>query len=387
MTRRTGDIRRGDGFVTERPQRDGTVRFQARWREDDPQRGVVWRARTFTTREAAEDHLRQLGRDRRAGRYVPESRLTISGLVEEYLERGRHRWSASTVAAYRQLAASHITPHLGSRRVVDLTPRMVQSWIDTLVRSGLSASTVNNARIVLSGACKEATRLGVIGANPVAGVRIPKRARVTRTAWTREEAATVLETVRDDVLLHAYYLTALTSGMRPGELRALQWGDIDTARGTIHCQRTMTRDERFSPIVGTGTKTGRTRHIAVPQETVAALALVRREQLARRMAAAAWHDTGLVFDRGDGRYLPLTTLDRWHRDVIARAGVRPIRLHDLRHSAATLLLEAGINIKVVSEILGHASITTTLDVYAHVSEDLQREAVELLTGRLVRERA
>lgn len=373
-------IRRGDGYITERRARDGTVRFQARWHD-----GARWRAKTFPDLDAAEDHLRDVGRRRRRGLDVAVSDLTVDELVADYLARGQHRWAANTLATYRLLARRQIGPGLGRVRVAELTAVRVQRWLDRLTGQ-VSASVVQSARTILSGACRDAVRLGIIPANPVTGARTPARPRAERQTWTAVQVQAALAAVAGDVLLHALYLVALTTGVRPGELRALMWRDLDLERGVLTVRRTMTRDADFRHRVGTTTKTRRVRAVALPEVTVEALRVHRADQLRRRLAAAAWHDGEVVFDRGDGAPLAQQTLANRHRAVCERAGVPRIRMHDLRHTFATIALEQGTHPKIVSEILGHASITTTLDIYSHVDVDLQRAAITAVTGAMTERR-
>ena len=364
-------IKRGDGFVTERPQRDGGVRYQARWHD-----GVKWRAKTFPSLDDAEDHLRTIGRSKRAGRYTPETDMTVSELVAEYIERGRGRWSTNTVATYSLLARKQIGPSLGKGRIVDLTTARVQRWLDSLT---VSPAVIENARTVLSGACKEAVQLGMLTVNPVTGSKPPARQHTTKQTWTPEQVRAVLAVVRDDPRYHALYLVALTTGVRPGELRALMWQDLDTERGILTVRRSMTRTDGFQHIIGTGTKTKRVRSIALPTATLDALAACRADQRRRRLAAAVWQDRDLIFDRGDGNPLAQQSLATHHTLVCERAKVPRIRMHDTRHTAATLMLRNNVHPKVVADILGHSSITTTLDLYSHTSVDLQRSAIDALS--------
>lgn len=372
-------MKRGDGYVEERATVDGVPRYRARWREPQPDGRDAWRSKSFHTSDDAEDHLRTVGRAKRDGRYTPESRITVADAVAEYIERGRDRWTANTIASYGQVARSHITPHIGTLRVATLTTSQVQGWIDTLARKQLAPSTIRNARIVLAGTCGDLVRLGVLVRNPVTGVRVPSRKRTTQQVWNEHQVRAVIAVAsRTAPVMAVYYRVALTTAMRPGEIRALMWRDIDFEAGTITCQRTVTRDEQFRQVVGTATKTDRARVIAVPASTIAALRELRTGQLARRLAAERWAPTDLVFDRGDGNMVAQQTLRNWHEGICRAADVPQIRMHDTRHTAATMMLKAGVNVKVVSEVLGHRNITTTLDIYTHVSVDMQRTATDLL---------
>lgn len=162
--------------------------------------------------------------------------------------------------------------------------------------------------------------------------------------------------------------------MRLGELLALRWEDVDLERGTLAARRTATRaaDGRFT--VGEP-KGGRSRQVALAPEAIAALRRHRARQAERRLRLGAlWQDPGLVFDRGDGSGLTHQAVGERMRRRVARLGLPPIRFHDLRHSAATLLLEMGVHPKIVSELLGHAGISITMDRYSHVTEAMHREA-------------
>lgn len=370
MTRDRTGIRRGDGYMTERTRADGTVVYQARWHD-----GTRWRAKTFATADDAEDHLRGIGRRKRGGRYAPETDLTVAELVAAYLDRGRHRWTANTVATYTLLAERQIGPHLGRVRVTELTPARVQRWLDDLTGT-LSASVIENARTVLSGAYREAVRLGMVAVSPVTDTRAPARPRTSKPTWTAEQAAAVLATVRDDPLYHALYRVALTTGVRPGELRALMWDDLDAARGVLTVRRSMTRTEHFRHVVGDETKTRRTRAIALPEPTLAALRVHRNDQRRRQLAAPAWAARPVIFDRGDGHPLAQQTLATHHRGVCDRAGVPRITMHALRHTFATIALGNGAHPKIVADILGHASVTITLDTYSHTNTDMQRSVID-----------
>lgn len=369
-------IKRGDGYINQRTAANGDVRYQARWHD-----GVKWRAKTFGSMDDAEDHLRSIGRSKRAGRYEPQTEMTVSQLVDDYIQRGRHRWTANTVATYTLLAKQQINPHLGKRRIVELTPAIVQRWLDRLTDT-LSAAVVENARTVLSGACREAVRLGAISTNPVTDTRAPARKRVERETWSDADVVRVLAVTATDVRLHAMYMVALTTGVRPGELRALQWGDVDTTRGILNVRRSMTRTDAYKHIVGTNTKTGRARSIALPAVTLEALARCRTDQRKRQIASEHWVDRDLVFDRGDGNPVSQQTLSNWHRATCTAAKVTRIRMHDLRHSFATRALGAGVSPKVVADILGHSSVATTLDIYSHINVDMQRSAIDALADAM-----
>lgn len=386
QTGRIFDVRRGDGHISTRQTKNGEIRYRARWREIEASGKQALKSKTFTDRESAEDHLRTIGREIRAGKYTPESRMTVGEAVEDYLRRGKGRWSTNTYASYRQVAKTRVIPHLGSIRLSELTTWQVQDWIDHLTACKYKPSSVRNSRIVLLGTCKDATRLGILKTNPVVGTQMPKRVKRPPTIWSSSDVAAIMEAVKDDPVMSGIYAVGLTTGMRPGEIRNLKWKHIDFSDRTILCEVSVTRDENFQQIEGSTTKTQRSRYIALTDAAAKALERVRKDQVERRLKAEKWEDRGLVFDRGDGRLLPNESLHWKHRLAIAAAGVPKIRMHDLRHSAATLMLKAGIPLEIVSHMLGHASQYITADIYGHIDVSMQRSAVDAL-GSVVSRKA
>lgn len=375
---RTASVRYGEGSIIQR----GETSVQARWLDNGKHRAKTFRADTLDAAwDVAEDFLRKIARDRRDGRYVSPSSLTVRHIVEEYAERGASRWSTNTQATYGLIIRKQIIPFLGNGRIIDLTPRAVQLWVDRLGKEKLSASLIENAKIVLSGACREAVQMGIIATNPTQGVRLPSRIIKRMPTWTPTEVRTMLAACEDDLLMRTLYVLALTTGMRPGELRALKWKDVDFPHQRLHCERTFTRDAQFRAVLGTKTKSGRDRVIAMADETIDALTRWKAAQDQRRtFYGKAWANEDFVFDRGNGEFLHANTVEHKHVRLQEVAGVTKIRLHDLRHTAATLMIEADVHPKIVSDILGHSSIAITMDRYAHPGVDLQRKAVTALGG-------
>lgn len=380
-SRRRKLISRGDGNIRERRTADGP-RFDAKWRDDSGMRAGGHRTKTFATYAEAENFLADVAERKRAGIYVPDGNATVGDILSEYLRHGRARWSPNTYATYRGICERDLLPAIGALPIEQATPRNIQLFMDRFARA-YSPSRVGVIRAFLTGAFKEASLLGIVHANPFAGIRTPTVRRRDTVTWQPSHIAAVLAAAKetDDgrgVMWHAFYTVSLLTGMRPGEVRALMWRDVDLNLGVITCRRTITRDESNRVVIGSTTKTHASRVIPLPPSAVSTLDAYQHEQERRRLSTPGWHFTGLVFDRGNGDTLPQATVQRAHARICQSADVPRIRLHDMRHTAATLMLESGVDLKTVSAILGHRDISTTANIYAHVSTDHARSAVVAL---------
>jgi len=354
-------MRWGEGWIKERPRSDGTVGYQARWLDEGSGHDPTERAKTFNSRDAAEDFLREQLRAKRDGRYSPPSEITLRELMDAWLLRGASRWKANTLYVYRQRAKLYVYPLLGDLPLATITTPRLQHWVDGLIRAGRHPATVNAGVIVLKQALREAVAIGIIASNPSIGIRRPTIRQARAVTWTVADVTKLIAVVSREPMWHALYRLALTTGLRPGELRGLRWGDIDIERGIIQVRRTISRDAQGRTIMGQETKTGRDRSVAAPVSAMKALASWRVAQKVRRVGSATWADDGIVFDRGNGQFLDATVWRYHHRQFIEAAGIPVITLHELRHSNATLELEAGTHPLIVSQRLGHSTIAITLD--------------------------
>ena len=349
----------GEGSIEERTRGDAVV-FLARWLEPD---GIAVRRRSkqFATRAEAEDHLRSVLRAKEEGRYRVPSRMTVAELVADYVGRAAAagRITERTALTYRKRAASMIDPTIGKKRLDALTPLDVQRWIDGLTRAKFAPSTVHAAVAVLMGALREAALLGITDRHLGQGVRRPAIGRPRADTWTADEARRVVRAVADDPIYGALYRVAIATGLRPGELRALKWIDINLDSGILTVRRTVTKDGEGHEILAERTKSKGVRAVALAAPVVEALRRHKTKQAERRLAAERWTDLGLVFDRGDGHWLFQSQWQRFHRKVCAKAGVPYIRHHDLRHTSASLELETGAHPKIVADRLGHSTIAMT----------------------------
>ncbi len=221
-------------------------------------------------------------------------------------------------------------------------------------------------------------RWNLIARNPTEAVDAPCPRLKEISVFTVEEAQRFLEAAKGD-RLHALYVLALMTGMRQGELLGLRWQDIDLSAGSLSVRRTLVRTSQGWSWADPKTAKGR-RTIALPDLAVEALRQHRVRQLEERLRAGAlWADIDLVFPNQTGKPLERqNVVKRSFRPLLIRAGMPSSRFHDLRHSAATLLLSLGEHPKVVQERLGHSTIGVTMDTYSHVLPDMQRKAAAKL---------
>jgi integrase len=234
---------------------------------------------------------------------------------------------------------------------------------------------------VLHRALDQAVKWQLLARNPCDAVDAPREAAPETATWNANEARAFLAAAVGHDLV-ALFTLALHTGMRRGELLGLRWQDVDLDRGALAVRRTMTRGQDGLAFGEPKSAAGR-RALALPAPCVDALRSHRVRQLERRLQlGAAWQDTDLIFERGDGTLLHPNTVTYAFQHVAAHAGVPRIRFHDLRHTAATLMLANGEHPKIVQERLGHADISMTLNRYSHVSMDMQRDAADRLAALL-----
>lgn len=250
---------------------------------------------------------------------------------------------------------------------------------------GLSSRTVRYTHTVLSSALKQAVKWGMLTQNPATLVELPRKVRKEMRALSQEEAARFLAAAAED-RWGILFTFALTTGMRPEEYLALKWKDVDFERGVVVIRRSLIWRPKLGGWFFDETKTSRSRRsIPVPKTVLRGLSELKERQAAERSQAGEHYiDHDLVFSNPQGGPLKLENLRRRHFHVILeRAGLpKSIRIYNLRHSCATLLLAANEHPKVVGERLGHASVTTTLDVYSHVLPTMQQKATDKLEGML-----
>lgn len=317
---------------------------------------------------------------------------TLEEHLREWLELAKPWLRISTWTGYRANLENHVIPALGHLRLSEVTPDLLNSLYARLLsgghlrtKAGLSPSTVRQVHIALRNAIKEAVRSGRLIQSPVEYCLPPRAVRFSQydRTWSPEEINTFLKVVSGDRLYAAWELAALT-GMRRGEILGLRWMDLDLPRSQLHVRQTLlaVRDELV--VSEPKTKPGR-RTIPLPKESRQSLSRHRREVVRARKVAPDRSE--LVFLRPDGQPVHPDRFTREFSRIVKQTGLPKIRLHDLRHSFATLALASGVHPKLVSDVLGHAQFTVTLDFYSHVLPNLGEFAVQAVSNLVLDNRA
>lgn len=312
----------------------------------------------------------------RSGGYVAPDRITVAQYLDEWLPSIKASVRRSTFESYAMHARVHLKPRIGDVRLQALTVERVSKLYADLLDSGLSAASVRRIHSTLRRSLRDARRSGRVVKNPAEDARLPQVRTPDLNVWDAPTARRFLDylSTRDDEQVHTLFSLMIGTGARRGEVLGLGWSEVDLDHARLRVVRTLVSVN--GRIVESEPKTKRSRRtIGLDERTVALLRRHRVRQIERRVAwGEAWAETDLVFDDGRGGPLHPDAVSKSFAKLAREAGVPLIRLHDLRHSAATLMLSAGVPAKVASERLGHSTIAITLDTYTAFVPALDADA-------------
>jgi integrase len=303
---------------------------------------------------------------------------TVGEWLDHWLEHiAARRVRARTLESYQSTVRLHLLPGVGHQRLDRLQPEHLERLYAALTDKGLSPASILRAHRVLSRALKVASQRGKVARN-VATLVDPPVVRRPETAvpFSAQEVKRVMAAAQARRNA-ARWTVAMAVGLRQSEALALRWADVDLEHATLTVRRGVHR-VRGQGLVYEEPKADRSRRtVALPAPLVQALHAHRAAQLEERLAAGAdWADLDLVFAQPNGKAIERKSDWRAWKHLLHEAGVRDIRLHDGRHTAATLLLSEGVHPRVVMEVLGHAQMRTTTDTYSHVMPALGRDAAD-----------
>lgn len=368
--------RRGAGEGSIRRREDGRWegRLDVGWRGGRRLQRSVY----GETRQQVRDELRRLRDGRDGGLDIAHRPPRLSEYLEHWLAIWQDRVRPSTWSFYATIVRRHILPSLGQVRLDELSPQQIERLLYERARSGLSSRTVKASLDVLRISLNHAVRTGVLGRNVGANVLPPRVVHKPISFLTAEEAKRLISAAREGPIGPLVTL-CITTGLRQGEALALQWKDVDLELGTVAITKTIQRRSGRGLEVS-DPKTARSRRRVV----LPAIALSALREHAKRESRSLGQpgNADFVFRTTDSTPLDASNVRRDFERLLKHAGVPRIRFHDLRHSAASLLLTQGVHPRVVMEQLGHSQISVTLNTYSHVIPPLMREAASAMDRAL-----
>jgi len=320
--------------------------------------------------------------DLKKGKVVIGPKQTVEQYLTHWLEN-EHRLQVGpvTLQNYRSVLRAHLIPAFGRLCLDQLTREHIQSLYAEKLDSGLAPGTIRCIHEVLSGALASAVKNEVLARNVCANVVLPRTPKRKHNALSKEQALLLVEAARGHRLWFLI-LMALTTGARLGELLALHWEDIDVNSHRIDIHRTVSNVTGHGELERSQPKTASSMRKVVLVQAVADGIEDQKEYINHVRAASGcrWQDLGLVFPNKDGNHMKASIVREELKAILLEAGLEARTFHKLRHSAATILFAAGVNPKVVMEMLGHRNISTTLGLYGDVLPDMQQEAADVMNN-------
>ena len=368
----------GEGGISRR--KDGL--YMARYTIQTPT-GSKRKTLYGKTRREVDEKLTKAKADRDGGLVFDADNLKLGEYLGRWLaDSVRDTVRPTTFERYEQMVRLHIRPVLGKVKLKNLTSAHVRGLYREKLDAGLSPRTVQYVHVTLHKALKQAIADGLIPRNATEAVKPPQVRREEMRPLTAEQVRILFDAAAGD-RFEALYVLAVTTGLRQGELLGLKWDDVDLEEGTLRVRRTLTT-AKGGPVLAAPKTKGSRRTVRLSQTALQALKSHLNRQLGDiEEAGDRWRENGLIFASETGEPLDrrLITTHRF-KPLLKRAELPEVRFHDLRHTCATLLLSKNVNPKVVSEMLGHASIAITLDTYSHVLPTMQESAAEAMEDAL-----
>ncbi len=339
---------------------------------------------TAKTRTEVQNRLTVLLRSRQQGLPTPSEKQTVEQFLSWWLiEVATPSVRPKTFTFYEVMTRLHLIPGLGKIALTKLTPQQVQSFINAKLEAGLSARTVKHLHRTLTTALGVAVKYSMVQRNVSAIVEPPRLGKSAAKYFTVEQARKFLGAADGD-RLYPLYATVLSIGLRLGEALGLSWSDVDLNAGRVTVNRTLQRLKGKMVLVEPKTD-GSRRTISLPAVAIAALTHHRESQRDDALLAGSrWsgEDWNLVFPSSLGTPLDARNVLRRFQKMLEVAGLPKMRIHDLRHSAASILIAQGVSSKAISELLGHSAVAFTLQVYGHLMEDTRREVASRMDDAL-----
>ena len=370
----------GDGMVRKRTT-DG--RWEGRIVVGHKENGLpIYQTILASTQKELTSKLNSYRESFKGVNLTENSRMSLGAWLDKWLdEYMAMTLRPSTLKGYRHIINDYIKPHLGGKQIYAVTTADVQKMYNALKKNGrlragadgekgLSGSTVRSVHMVLHEAMEYALREHLIVKNPTENTTIPKASGAVMNILNDEQLDRFMEAIKQEPLWHDLFYTAITTGLRRGELCGLMWTDFDGESGTLKIKRTLTSDGAKLYVGDTKTASGE-REILLPSSTV--------ELLKKRKAESRSKWVFPNFIKTEEPISPALAYSTLKR-ILKKTGLPSIRFHDLRHTFATHAIASGVDAKTLSGILGHTNASFTLDRYTHVTTEMQRNAANIMGG-------
>lgn len=306
--------------------------------------------------------------------------LTVAAYLARWIDTAAVALRDKTALQYRRAIANYINPHIGQMRLLELRLDRIEQFYARLGQEGRGVRTIRIVHNILHKAFEQAVRYNYIVRNPTQGAILPRYRQQEMQVLDEGEVSRLLVTAQGSPY-ETFFRLAVMTGMRLGELMGLRWADLSWQHGTLHVQRQVQRvDGQGWQYVEPKTRASR-RIVPLSSQMLMALRAHQKQQkLQRELKGARWDENGLIFTNSVGNPLDASNMRKEFNRVLAAAGLPRVRFHDLRHTAASLMLNNHVPLIVAARMLGHQRPSVTLDIYGHLYHDKQSQAAEILEG-------
>ncbi|NSL68290.1 site-specific integrase [Bacillus toyonensis] len=335
------------------------------------------RKRGFSTKKEAEKALTTLLQELNEGSYIAPEKTTLSVFAAEWFIERKAHVAGNTIKSNRSLYFIHIEPFLGHFKVQDLNPILLQRFVNNLnADSQLSPGSIRKVLLLLKLMMKKAQSLKLIKENPVTHISLPREIKKEMLVWDLKQISYFIQHSKRNRYYTAY-LIAIFTGMRKGEILGLRWKDVDFDKKIIYVRQIFDAASKEFKI-GAKTSAG-VRSIHIPENLIVQLKKELKRVLENKIKQGeGYNDNDLVICTKFGNPIDGPTLSKRFKKHVERIGLPVIRFHDLRHTHVTMLIQQNVNVKVISERVGHSSIQITLNQYSHVLPSMQQEVANKL---------
>lgn len=326
------------------------------------------RRRGFKSKEEAKRAYFKLSDELEKNSHI-DNRITYQKVYDNWIEIYKSTVTESTLQKTITDFNNHILPFFGKYPISKIKPYMCQEYVNSIRHFINGKQIFNQAKRVH----EYAVKMDIADKNPFNNVILPKfkEKKVMTNFLTTNEVKTLLDYIESDLYWYCAFRLLIYTGLRRGELLALEWGDIDFKNNELNINKTLTRGIDYKLYVSNGKTKKSVRKIILDKDTVLSLKKLKIKS-----------NTKIIFPNKQGKYRRLSDVADMLNKIIKNTGIKKIRVHDLRHTHASLLFASGATAKEVQERLGHTDIKTTMNIYTHVTEDKRKEAVDKFVNYL-----